>query len=746
MLLDLPPHPGMNPRATQEAPAEAGFHRARKRGPGVPRFQPQTEGRGTADGKGTERRKPSRGHRGRSVSTPKGPDLEDWNRGILGPTNGKAGPCLVLLLLFSLSVAAQPQITLQPPRALFGYEDALTITGTGAPPGAVVTVTLELPEGAESASTTVTADGSWQLTWPDALPAGSYPLTAVIASEGQAVRAEALAVIQGRGELPRRPLLAMPEAYQDPPLPTLDDFQPYTDRWRITPPPYQLTVPSSRWDPYNQNRWKGDLPILGQHIFLNLTARSDTLMEGRTLPTPSGVSMDRPGGIDFFGDDGQLFLVENVFLSADLFKGDTAFKPFDWRVKATLVGNVNYLGVKENAIVKPDVRRGTTRTDGRASLQELFFEYKIADLSASYDFVSVRAGIQPFVSDFRGFVFSDMNLGVRLFGNLHSNRTQFNLAFFERLEKDTNSGLNTFELRDQRVAVANVFRQDLFAEGYTATASLHYLQDDASFVFDRNGFLARPDPVGSFTPHEIEALYLGVAGFGHLGRFNIDHALYYVAGDDSLNPIAGADLFAERDAVDISAFMAAIEVSYDRDWFRPRIGYFYASGDDSPTDRDAEGFAAIFDNPNFAGGGFSFWNRMGIPLAGTGVALTSRGSLLPSVQSSKEEGQPNFVNPGLHLLTLGVDLELTPKLRSVITLNALRFDQTEVLELLLFQPGISKDLGIDASVGFRYRPFLNENFVVLGGAAAFVPGDGFADIYEDDSVLGAVFGNVVLTF
>jgi len=654
-----------------------------------------------------------------------------------------------LLIFLSLSATAQPNITLQPPRALFGYEAAFVVTGTGAPPGAVVTVTLELPDGPRQATTTVSAEGVWRLNWPEALPPGSYPLTAGIESGGETARVEALAVIQGWGELPRRPLLAMPTfpvGFRDPPLPTLEDFQPFTDRWRITPPPYQLTVPSSRWDPYNQNTWKGDRPILGQHIFLNLTARSDTLVEGRTLPTPSGVSMDRPGGIDFFGDDGQLFVVQNVFLSADLFKGDTAFKPFDWRVKATLVGNVNFLGVRENAIVKPDVRRGTTRTDGRASLQELFFEYKIADLSANYDFVSVRAGIQPFISDFRGFVFSDMNLGVRLFGNLHSNRTQFNLAFFERLEKDTNSGLNTFELRDQRVAVANVYRQDLFVEGYTATASVHYLQDDATFVFDRNGFLARPDPVGSFTPHEVEALYLGVAGFGHLGRINIDHALYYVTGEDSLNPIAGADLFAGRDDVDISAFMAAVEVSYDRDWWRPRIGYFHASGDDDPTDRDARGFAAIFDNPNFAGGGFSFWNRMGIPLAGAGVALTSRGSLLPSLQSSKEEGQPNFVNPGLHLLSLGVDVEITPKLRSVVTANVLRFDTTEVLELLLFQPGISKDLGIDLSVGFRYRPFLNENFVVLAGAAAFLPGDGFADIYEDDGALGAVFGNVVLTF
>ena len=44
-------------------------------------------------------------------------------------------------------------------------------------------------------------------------------------------------------------------------------------------------------------------------------------------------------------------------------------------------------------------------------------------------------GIQPFNSDFRGFIFNDTNLGARLFGNLGNNRYQYNLAFFDMLEK-----------------------------------------------------------------------------------------------------------------------------------------------------------------------------------------------------------------------------------------------------------------------------------------------------------------------
>ena len=53
--------------------------------------------------------------------------------------------------------------------------------------------------------------------------------------------------------------------------------------------------------------------------------------------------------------------------------------------------------------------------------------------------------------------------------------------------------------------------------------------------------LVRPAPVGVFTPHEIRAVYFGESGLGHIGRFNVDHAVYYVFGHDELNPIAGPD-------------------------------------------------------------------------------------------------------------------------------------------------------------------------------------------------------------
>ena len=92
--------------------------------------------------------------------------------------------------------------------------------------------------------------------------------------------------------------------------------------------------------------------------------------------------------------------------------------------------------------VNVDPREGTTRDDHHVGIQAAFVDKHLRNVSDNYDFDSFRVGIQPFSSDFRGFLFQDNQLGVRLFGTRDNNRWQYNLAWFRRLEKDTNSGLN----------------------------------------------------------------------------------------------------------------------------------------------------------------------------------------------------------------------------------------------------------------------------------------------------------------
>ncbi len=516
--------------------------------------------------------------------------------------------------------------------------------------------------------------------------------------------------------------------------PGADDFVPIEDRWRIGFPDWDRYAHGRRreapyvrgrwWDPYHQNVLKGDYPLLGNATFLNLTLLSDTVADQRRLPTPSGVSAADPGSEGFFGDDDEFALSTNLVLSLDLFHGAAAYRPVDWRVRLTPVANLNALDSEELGIVNVDVRKGDDRLASQVALQEAFVEVKLADVSASYDVVSLRAGIQGFLSDFRGFIFADNEAGVRLTGTWAANRTSWNLAYFRMIEKDTNSLLNTsdYDGRHQEVFIANIYRQDFLVPGYTAGLSLHVNNDRPGVRFDTNGFLVRPAAAGSLAPHDLGVVYYGWTGSGHLGRLNLTHALYSVRGEDSENPIAGRE-------VDVDAWMGALELSVDRDWVRYRGQVFWASGDDDPRDEDAEGFDAIFDNPLFAGAGTSFWVRQGIPLTGTKVRLVSPASLLPSLRSSKDEGQASFVNPGLRLVGVGLDAEITPKLRGSVNANRIWFDDTSSLELLLFQSGIGRDVGTDLGFGVQWRPWLNNNVIVSGTGSLLLAGDGFEAIY-----------------
>jgi hypothetical protein len=369
---------------------------------------------------------------------------------------------------------------------------------------------------------------------------------------------------------------------------------------------------------------------------------------------------------------------------------------------------------------------------------------KLADLGPNYDFVSVRAGIQEFNSDFRGFLFSEEQPGLRIFGNLHSNKIQYNAAYFNFLEKNTNSGLNSIALRNQQVIIANVFRQDFLFQGYTAQFSVHYNKDDGNIHFDDNGFLARPAPIGSVVSggtvraHAIHAAYVGWTGDGHIGRLNLTHAFYQAFGNDSFNGIAGRP-------VTVNAQFGAAELSYDKDWARFKVSALYASGSANPRSGRARGFDSIEDFPEFAGGIFSLWNREGIRLTGTGVTLTPPNSILPDLRSSKDEGQANFVNPGIFLVNVGSNLDVTPKLRAFINLNYLQFMRTEALELLLFERAIHRSIGYDYSIGFRYRPPLTENIIITFGASGLTPGQGLRDIYGGQNLF-SLFTDLRFTF
>jgi hypothetical protein len=523
-------------------------------------------------------------------------------------------------------------------------------------------------------------------------------------------------------------------------------FVPIEDRWRtglkpwdrygrghprLEDYPYAL---GNGFNPYTQNLLKEDYPIIGQETFFNLAVISRTIANFRQVPTPNTPfeSTPTPGQEDFYGNPNGFFFLQYYTIAMDLIHGDRAFKPNDWRIRIAPVVNTNYLEVYELGVVSPDVGQGRRRSRGFATLEEWWLEAKLADLSPDYDFLSIRGGSQPFTSDFRGFIFSDLNRAIRLFGTRLANRDQFNLIVFDQREKDTNSFLNSFDPRNQQIIIANYYKQDFIWPGHTIQTSFHYDHDQAQLKYDKNGFLVRPDPIGIATPHEVNACYAGIASDGHINELNVTGAFYYAFGHDTLNQLA-------LRPVDIGATMAALELSYSPDWIRFRSSVFFASGDNNVNDGKGGGFDGIVDNTQFAGGEFSFWVRQQIKLLGTN--LKNLLSIYPDLRASnKFQSQANFVNPGLQLYNVGVDFEVTQRTRLVTNCNFLFFDTTKTLESLVFQNNISKSIGTDLSLGMESRPFLNNNLIFRSGVSGLIVGNGFKALYGNiDGTMSNLF-------
>lgn len=543
-----------------------------------------------------------------------------------------------------------------------------------------------------------------------------------------------------------------------PPQAFSPDQVPIPDRWRLIEG--LGLVEEDFFDPYNQNTYKGDrpinpdkvpwLPIKGDDWFFVLNAISDTVYEPRTFPIPVGIqTTEDPDRLDVFGNDFSQVLSQTFIVGAALLKGSTAYKPPSVEYRLTLAYNVNYVTVPERRVLFVEPSEGTTRLDHFVGVQEAFIDYHFTALDTDrYDFISIRAGIQPFQADFRGFLFNDQQLGVRLFGNRDNNRIQFNLGAFWRLEKDTNSGLNSIvkSPRDDLVFIANVYRQDFLIPALTSQFTFAYNRnrEGNDVEIDDNGFPVRPALLGDLRGRDYDVFYLGYNVDGRIGRINITGSAYWALGEDRNNFFTG-------EPADINAQFAAAELSYDRDWMRFRLSGAFQSGDSDPYDDTETGFDAIFENPVFAGADTSYWIRQTIPFAGGGraVSVNGRNGILNNLRSSKEQGQSNFNNPGLWLVGVGADFDLTPELRLSANANHLWFEDTATLENLRIEGSIPSEIGYDLSASAIWRPKANQNIVLRLSGATLLSGDGFKDLFDNlgnQDEFYSVLANVTLTY
>ncbi len=543
-----------------------------------------------------------------------------------------------------------------------------------------------------------------------------------------------------------------------PPQAFPTDQIPIPDRWRLI---QSLgLVKENLFDPYNQNTLKGDrpidrakvpwLPIKEDDWFFVANLISDSVYEPRTFPIPVGVqTTEDPDRNDVFGNDFSQVFSQTFIAGFALLKGSTTFKPPSVEYRVTFAYNVNYVDVPERRVLFVEPSRPSHRLDHFLGVQEAFVDYHFGQFDNDrFDFISIRAGIQPFQSDFRGFLFNDQQLGVRLFGSRDNNRFQFNVGAFWRLEKDTNSGLNSVvqSPRDDLVFVANLYRQDFLIPALTSqiTAVYNRNREGNDIEIDDNGFPVRPALLGTLRGRDYDVVYLGYNLDGRVGRVNLTGSFYWALGEDRNS------FFTDRPA-DINAQFVAVEASYDRDWMRLRLSAAYASGDSDPYDNKETGFDAIFENPVFAGADTSYWIRQTIPFAGGGraISINGRNGILNSLRSSKEQGQSNFNNPGLILIGTGADFDLTPQFRLSANANHLWFEDTSTLQVLRNEGSIPKDIGFDLSASAIWRPHANQNIVFRLSAATLLAGDGFKDLFTargGGREFVSILANVVLTY
>jgi hypothetical protein len=532
------------------------------------------------------------------------------------------------------------------------------------------------------------------------------PLPAEVAGEGGYADAE-IATAEELDEIPFRipPEHDMPLGWVGPEIPRPGDFSsggdlfPVEDRWRLGFPYWYRYAYGSPLDPYHQNVLKGDYPLeIGGNRFLEITGVSDSLIVSRRRP------------VNVTGTDEDSVFVQRFFLTTDYFQNENTFHPSEWFIRFTHV--LDY--------------RDVDNQDGFVDygLQEAFLDLQLGIESEWYDTSDVRLGRQVFVNDFRGFLYADAQKMIRLFGTRDANRLQYNVVVIDPDQIDAASNLlRTDEDRDQIILGANAFRQDIPILGIFMHAGAY---------MNRDRFL-----------QDVDAYYLELAAEGNYAGFDFTAAFIQAFGRDELNPIA-------QRSVDVNAQFFAFELVRPMDWFNPRVSLMWASGDDDPTDGTARGFDAIFDNPAFAGANFAFFNREA--LNSRGLVISNGNSFLPNLRN-KAFNPSNFVNPGLLMLTAGVDAVLSTRTVAFINYNYYEFDAPEAVEQGVrvknagLELDVSEEIGSDITIGVVYKPLIVDNVILTVGASRFFTGSGLETlINENDPDLYTAFSAFTLVY
>ena len=212
------------------------------------------------------------------------------------------------------------------------------------------------------------------------------------------------------------------------------------------------------------------------------------------MPTPSGVSAERPDSDAFFGRPGQISFSPEALVSLELFKGDTSFAPramggprdagVQSSTTSTPANATSSMPRRRPARIAPPRRRRAAGGVRRAQAGRRRIALRLHLRPRRHPAVH-RATSAGSCSAIPTSASGCSATGAR-------NRNQWNVAYFDQLEKETNSELNLLSRRNQRVVVANYYRQDFLTPGYTISPSFHANLDRGDEPLLRRERVSRP--------------------------------------------------------------------------------------------------------------------------------------------------------------------------------------------------------------------------------------------------------------
>ena len=176
-------------------------------------------------------------------------------------------------------------------------------------------------------------------------------------------------------------------------------------------------------------------------------------------------------------------------------------------------------------------------------------------------------------------------------------------------------------LRKDDVFVANLYAQDMPAQGFTSQVTVVYNRnregEEDHFEYRRlHRATARRSACNS--PRDYDIVYLGYNGDGHFGALQLDHLVLLRHWHGRTGDFVSANQRIRR-------IRRAGTVARFRLDFRARLSLLYGSGDKNPYEHRATGFDAIHENPQFAGGDTSYWISQAVPLVGGGGVTLAGG-------------------------------------------------------------------------------------------------------------------------